>query len=198
MHCRGQIDYILTVRNRTNEACDLTIERSLEEPDGKEIRRYTPLPIRLKPLGQFRVPSDRLTYDDIPIEKPKMLKVRLVDTKTKAELLPEKYTFEQLRLDQYLNIESFQGSYKFPGDQDESPAYQIRIARKTNDPVTEPILCRSIRVSIDGQEPIYPWKGDTALSRILGDNSVIASYPNPRVRTNIPRTVEVGGQAWTK
>ena len=168
LHCRGQLDYVLTLRNHTQKMQALRIERTLlsDDPGAGPPPKPVVGELKLEPKGSSTIEGS-LSSLDVPIGKPKLLAVR-VTSADGTELASLRVPFRQLPLKEYIEIEPTRDLYDVHKDGSPENCFLVNIRRKSDDPNTDPVLFRNMHFSIDGQSVRHSFRPNDNLYRRRG------------------------------
>jgi len=191
MHCRGQLDYILTFRNRTPKPLTIHIERSLvpEEGGGEQPPPLTS-DVTLDPNGTHTIRKS-VTHVEVPLDKPKLMVVRVSNAKKEELDKPLRVRLRQLRLEDYIDIVSGQKLFDLENEGTLTKIIFITVTRRKKDLVTDPILYRKMLFSIDKQAPTRRLDTNGYLGRDAGVEVRFKLLPDDTV---VPWDLEIEGE----
>ena len=190
MHHKGQLDYVLHFLNKTPENQVIKIERTLK-PQRGDLKPLELVSLDLGP-GKTDVIKDRLTAAEVEIGNPVELTVR-VTTARNVKPIEKKWTFKQLKLDEYLDVVS-DGRELFAMNkgQPKVDCFAVKIVRKSIDPVTEPIFYGEIDVLFFNQPPGQKLYKDT--QTLVSDRPLVGRCEILPGYTEIPYVIKVNNE----
>lgn len=191
MHARGQLDYVLTFRNRTPQPQTVHIERALvaEEGAGEPPPPQTS-DVTLDPRGTYTLRRS-VTHVEVPYDKPKVLVVRVTNAKKENLDKPLRVHLRQLRLEDYIDTVSGRKLFALENDGRQTSIIYITVTRRRSDPVTDPILYRDMLFSIDKQTPTRKLDPNGYLAR---DSAVEVRFKLLPDDTVVPWDVDIEGE----
>ena len=167
MHKGKDLAYILTVKNVSPRNLKVQCLRTLVDSPIKLVDK----PVEeLKPQGEIRI-ADVMTSEMVPLESPRQLKLTVQDENGKDLISkPLVVTFKQIQVPRYMEFEEATRIDEFKREL--MPCYVVIYRRRSDDPVTEPIMGREISCTIDGEQASY--KDDYAFLR---GKELITTHP---------------------
>jgi hypothetical protein len=150
MHKGKKLAYVLKVENVSPRGLKVKCQRFLLDPktDTQKKLDQEPRIEELKP-GQKMELRGEITSQDVPPGNPKQLKLTVLDEKGKELSKPPlSVKFKQIEVSEYMKFEELNKIDEFEGQKRE--CYVVKYIRRSDDPVTEPILGSEISCTIEG------------------------------------------------
>jgi hypothetical protein len=195
MHCRGRLEYVLTVTNRTPDPRDVAIEWKLTAAAGAPGKPSRIPRIHLAPQ-QSRPIRDSVAAADVPLDGPsKFLEVRVLDANTGVPIVePRQIPIRQLRLEDSVVIKAERGNFNYRNSGVFRDCFRVTVTRKSKDPDTTPIMFRDIQFQIADRPPDRNVDDEKYLGRDE-DNVIFATQPIQQGMKSIKWKVSIDGES---
>jgi len=156
MHKDKDLPYVVTIENLTFRNLDIQYQRELLDDAGAIYKKLDDLPVAttLKPKEPISL-QHTITSLDVPLGKPKKLRVTVLDAERKPLAKPLEVTFQQVTIERYMKIEEeFDNAFVHEPGKPPEPCFLVYFRRKKDDPVTEPIRASELECTINGSKAI--------------------------------------------